>query len=161
MLCDNCGKKQATVRYEENINGEKKVVNLCKECSNKLGILNMNFMDNMFMSFFDEPVSIGIDTAKEKICPKCGYSFSDYANTGLLGCHACYDTFKEKLEPVLHKLHGKTCHVMSKEDKNIIKPNNKLEELQEKLKMSIEKEEYEKAAIFRDEIKKLKERGEG
>jgi len=51
-----------------------------------LGILNMNFMDNMFMSFFDEPLSIGIGKVKEYKCNKCGYTFSDYANTGLLGC---------------------------------------------------------------------------
>ena len=164
MLCDRCGKKEATVRYEENINGDKKKINLCKECSENLGILNMNFMDNMFMSFFDEPASIGIGKLKGEnmTCPKCGYTFSDYAKSGLLGCSECYETFKDKLEPVLQKLHGKSYHVNTKVKYNKCadKPNNKLEELQEELKKSIESEEYEKAAIIRDEIKKLNQRGD-
>ena len=33
MLCDNCGKKEANVRYWENINGKKRELNLCDECS--------------------------------------------------------------------------------------------------------------------------------
>lgn len=162
MLCDRCGKKEATVRYEENINGEKKKINLCHECSKKLGILNMNFMDNMFMSFFDEPLSIGVEKAKEHKCNKCGYTFSDYANTGLLGCSECYNTFKDKLEPVLQKLHGKTYHVDIKEKRSKSQNNSdsKLDELKKKLNECIEKEEYEKAALIRDEIKKLEQRGD-
>ena len=38
MLCENCGKKEANVRYEENINGRVRTLNLCEECSKKLGI---------------------------------------------------------------------------------------------------------------------------
>ena len=162
MLCDRCGKKEATVRYEENINGEKKKINLCNECSKHLGILNMNFMDNMFMSFFDEPSYLEIEKVKEQKCNKCGYIFSDYAKTGLLGCPDCYNTFKDKLEPVLQKLHGKTYHVDIKE-KNVKNQNNsdsKIDELKKKINECIEKEESEKAAVIRDEIKKLNKRGD-
>ena len=35
MLCDNCGKREANVRYSENINGRRKELNLCEECSKK------------------------------------------------------------------------------------------------------------------------------
>lgn len=162
MLCDRCGKNKASVIYEENINGEKKKVNLCSNCSKKLGIFNMDFMDNMFMSFFDEPVSVERERLKEIKCDKCGYTFSNYANTGLLGCAECYNTFKEKLEPVLQKLHGKSYHIENKKTyvNNSNKANNKLDELKDKLKECIEKEEYEKAAVIRDEIKKLNQRGD-
>ena len=160
MLCDNCKKRQATVRYEENINGEKNKVNLCTLCSQKLGILNNSFMDNMLFSLFDEPLGIGYEKLKEEKCPKCGYIFSDYVNTGLLGCEQCYSTFTSKLEPVLHKLHGKSNHVKLNSNTNAEKPKNKLEELQIELQKSIEKEEYERAAKIRDEIKKLRERGD-
>ena len=53
MLCDNCGKREANVRYSENINGRKKELHLCEECSKKLGIENMDFnMPIDFSSFF-------------------------------------------------------------------------------------------------------------
>ena len=53
MLCDNCGKKEANVKYSENINGVKREFNLCEECSKKLGIGEINFkMPIDFSSFF-------------------------------------------------------------------------------------------------------------
>lgn len=33
MLCENCKKREANVKYSENINGVKKEMNLCEECS--------------------------------------------------------------------------------------------------------------------------------
>jgi len=165
MLCDNCKKREASVRYEESINGEKKKINLCSVCSKELGILGHNFMDNMFFSFFDEPLNIGYEKIKEEKCTKCGYTFSDYANTGLLGCDECYNTFENKLAPILKKLHGRSYHIKEekhiKNDKEFIQ-NGKddIENLKQELAKAIEKEEYENAAIIRDKIKALQERGE-
>lgn len=52
MLCDNCGKREANVRYSENINGRKRELNLCETCSKKLGIGQMDFsMPIDFSSF--------------------------------------------------------------------------------------------------------------
>ena len=31
MLCENCGKREANVRYTENINGKRKELNLCSK----------------------------------------------------------------------------------------------------------------------------------
>ena len=50
MLCDNCGKREANIRYTENINGKIKEMHLCEECSKKLGI--MNKMDLIYLLIF-------------------------------------------------------------------------------------------------------------
>ena len=42
MLCDNCRENEATVRYTEIINGNKREMMLCEECSRKLGINKMS-----------------------------------------------------------------------------------------------------------------------
>ena len=59
MLCENCKKREANVKYSENINGIKKELHLCEQCSKKLGITDqMNFrmptfeFSNFFGSFF-------------------------------------------------------------------------------------------------------------
>ena len=120
MLCDNCGKREANVRYSENINGRRKELNLCEECSKKLGITNMNFnMPIDFSSFFGEfmedfatpdfiPLLNQVKTLK---CDQCGYTFDDIVNTGKLGCGNCYSVFEERLDPIIKRIQGSNKHV--------------------------------------------------
>ena len=90
MLCDNCGKREANVRYSENINGRKRELNLCEECSQKLGISNMDFnMPIDFSSFFGEfmedfatPELMPLwSETKQLKCDQCGYTFEDIVNS--------------------------------------------------------------------------------
>lgn len=120
MLCDNCGKRDANVKYSENINGRKKELNLCEECSKKLGITSMDFsMPIDFSSFFGEfmedfatpefmPLVSEIKSLK---CNHCGYTFEDIVNSGKLGCANCYDVFEERLNPIMKRLQGANHHV--------------------------------------------------
>ncbi len=122
MLCENCGKREATVRYSENINGVKKEMNLCEECSQKLGIAQkMDFS----MSSLDIPSFFGslledfntpefmplLSNIKQLTCDSCGSTFDDIVNTGKFGCANCYDTFADSLDPILKKLQGSNRHV--------------------------------------------------
>ena len=120
MLGDNFGKREANVRYSENINGRRKDLNLCEECSKKLGITNMDFsMPIDFSSFFGEfmedfatpefmPLLSEIKTLK---CNNCGYTFEDIANNGKLGCGNCYEVFEERLNPIIRRIQGANHHV--------------------------------------------------
>lgn len=120
MLCDNCGKREANVRYSENINGRRKELNLCEECSKKLGISHMDFsMPIDFSSFFGEfmedfatpefmPLLNEIKALK---CNNCGSTFEEIANTGKLGCGNCYDVFEERLDPIIRRIQGANRHV--------------------------------------------------
>ncbi len=122
MLCDNCGKREANVNYVENINGRKKELNLCEECSKKLGISHMDFnMPIDFSSFFGEfmedfatpdfmamPLFNEIKTLK---CNRCGSTFENIAETGKLGCGNCYEVFQERLDPIIRRMQGANQHV--------------------------------------------------
>ena len=179
MLCDNCGKREANVRYSENINGKTRELNLCEECSEKLGIGQMDFsmpMDfsNFFGDFVEEftkpewmPL---LNNVKTLTCNNCGYTFDDIVNTGKLGCPNCYDVFESELDPIIKRIQGTNRHVgrigkiidnkinkkYNKTEENTDKKEEKtkLEELQEDLKNAIKEERYEDAAKIRDEIKK-------
>lgn len=180
MLCENCGKREANVRYSENINGVKKQMNLCEECSSKLGITNdMNFnfpsfeFSNLFGSFLEDFTTSGflplMDEIKQLKCDSCGYTFDDIINNGRYGCANCYDVFDDKMEPILKKLQGANRHTgrigkisdnkvkfeenkNSKQEKDKNKSNK--EKLEEDLKKAIKEERYEDAAKIRDELKK-------
>ena len=179
MLCDNCGKREANVRYSENINGKTRELNLCEECSEKLGIGQMDFsmpMDfsNFFGDFVEEftkpewmPL---LNNVKTLTCNNCGYTFDDIVNTGKLGCPNCYDVFESELDPIIKRIQGTNRHVgrigkiidnkinkkYNKTEENTDKKEEKtkLEQLQEDLKNAIKEERYEDAAKIRDEIKK-------
>ena len=185
MLCDNCGKREANVRYSENINGVKKELNLCEECSQKLGITDMSF--NMpidfssfmgdFMEDFATPEFMPLlQEVKQLKCDNCGYTFNDIVNTGKLGCGNCYTVFEDRIDPILKRIQGSNRHVgrigkivdnkidsktegknQKEEKEETVKPNeqDKLSQLKEELKLAIKDERYEDAAKIRDEIKKM------
>lgn len=180
MLCENCGKREANVRYSENINGVKKEMHLCEECSQKLGISSkMDFsmpsldIPSFFGSFLEDfntqefmPL---LNEVKQLTCDSCGSTFDDIINTGRYGCANCYDVFEDRMDPILKKLQGANRHngrlgkisdnkMKFENDKKLDKENkteNKLEKLQEDLKTAIKEERYEDAAKIRDEIKKM------
>ena len=180
MLCENCGKREANVRYSENINGVKKEMNLCEECSKKLGIVDkMDFrmpsldFSNFFGSFledFNTPEFMPLlNEMKQVKCDSCGSSFDDIINTGRYGCPNCYDVFEERMDPILKKLQGANRHTgrlgkisdnkikfdKKEENNEKNKTDNKLEKLQKELKQAIKEERYEDAAKIRDDIKKM------
>ena len=181
MLCENCGINEANVKYSENINGVKKEMNLCSECSKKLGISTFNFnMPIDFSSFFGEFLG-NFENAeymplfneiKELKCDKCGYTFDDIVNKGKFGCSNCYNVFEDRIDPIIKKIQGNNRHVgrigkisndnskeFIQEKQNEPKENkesiSEIERLKEELKKCIKEENYEEAAKLRDKIKKL------
>ena len=182
MLCDNCKKNEANVRYYENINGEKKELKLCEECSKKLGInkkMNFDFsmpidFSNFFGDFMEDLATPEfmplLNEVKKMKCDNCGYTFDYILNTGKLGCGECYSVFENELDPIIKKLQGGNRHIgrmgkildekeknkeVNKEVSENTKKISRLEELKQELKKVINEERYEDAAKIRDEIKKL------
>lgn len=177
MLCDNCGKKEANVRYYTNINGVEKQMNLCEECSQKLGVTDFSFdMPIDFSSFFSDFLedfsnSSFLKMPEELRCKGCNSTFEEIAREGKFKCPKCYETFEDKIDLIMNKIHGSNRHIgrigkiTNDEVQNVEnvkqtkieneKSNNKIENLKNKLKDLVKEEKYEEAAKVRDEIKKL------
>ncbi|MFR8103779.1 MAG: UvrB/UvrC motif-containing protein [Clostridia bacterium] len=125
MMCQNCGKHEANVRYTEIINGVKKEMALCEECSRKLGIDNKMNMDMNFNMPIDIPSFLGeflgdyggeefmpaFPSVQELTCNECGMTYNDFVNTGKFGCHHCYDVFSDRIDPILKNIQGSNRHV--------------------------------------------------
>ena len=175
MKCENCGKNEANVRYTQIINGEKKQIYLCEECSEKLGIghthFNMpidfaSFLGDFFNDMNDSTFLPNLSTQEEIKCKKCGLLFDDFLNTGKFGCSDCYSEFEEMVDPILKNIQGANRHIgrignviegnnLVQNDTEEPKEESKLDELKRKLKEAIKDERYEDAAKLRDEIKEL------
>jgi protein arginine kinase activator len=92
-------------------------------------------------------------------CSSCGITYGSYRKTGRVGCSKCYESFKEKISPLVQELHGSTVHVgMSpKNYSDYESTKRKIMALKSDLKSAISKEEFEKAVSLRDEIAELEE----
>ncbi len=171
MLCEKCKKKEATVFYEETINGKSRSYSLCGDCAEEMkqsGELNMGqsfgsffgaspfgtLPDSFFGGLFGLPE--GTRTSK-KVCPLCHASFESFRRSGKAGCPSCYDTFSAELENTLRSIHGNVKHIgrAPAKFKKQQEEKSRLEELRADLKRAIAQENFESAAKLRDEIRGL------
>ena len=151
MLCQNCGKSQATTHYHSVINGVVKDKYLCSECVSAEKQINLKDNDvlKMLTSFFNDGTVPNIQNVK---CECCGITFSDIRRTGRVGCGNCYRVFKEQLVGTLQRIHGRTTHV-GKRPCNSNEKQDILDDLKNQLKTAIQTENYEEAARLRDLIR--------
>lgn len=159
MICPRCLKREATVHISRNVNGKKEEYNVCSSCAKELGFLggsDLLFNIGDFMSgFMGKGMSPSL--ADEKICPSCGMSISELAKTSKLGCSKCYEFFDSYLEPVMKRIHGNCRHIgklPESADENF-KKQRRISSLKEELKAAVAREDFEQAALLRDNIKEL------
>src|SRR5205085_1626545 len=93
-------------------------------------------------------------------CGRCGFTQADFKKAGRLGCPECYRTFSDPLDGLLKTMHKGTRHVGKvpeslRQSRDL---NDRLKSLQKKLSKAIEEEDFEEAAILRDEIKQTSAR---
>lgn len=164
MLCENCGKREATTHIKHVENGEARQLDLCSECASNLGYdeifggFGFN-LSELFTNFFGDNTARLSDKAVR--CEKCGASFNEIVNSGKVGCAECYRTFYNKLLPSVRQIHGKATH-LGKTPTNlqkIEKPSKEetVKRLTKELQSAVEEQNFEQAAVLRDRINQLKE----
>lgn len=166
MLCEACKKNEATVFYEESVNGSKRSYSLCAACAAAKekegeislghGLFSFPYHDELFGSLF------GLSAAsaqKEKTCPACGASARDLQKHGRVGCPQCYGAFKEELAGTVRSIHGNTKHVgrAPSRFREGLEKQNRLETLRKQMKDAVAAEDFERAASLRDEIRTIEE----
>ena len=168
MLCQICKKREAELLLYRMMNGKKIEFHICKECAalfthqiSSLTLPQFNLNDLLIgllsaLDFYENEEAIFAN--KKLMCSQCHLTYEEFRQTGRLGCSQCYENFKEKLKPLLVKLQGNYSHTgkMPLRMKNILNKKKEIARLKNDLNVAISKEEYEKAARLRDEIKKMK-----
>lgn len=179
MKCDICKQKESTIHIQEIINNNIKTIHICENCAKTYGFKSdiMDFGFNLFNIF--SQISHNNDDKKQNesnaeksinfthkdilneenklICPQCGTKYDELLETGKFGCGYCYISFREQIKPIIRRIHGTIFHKgkVPNKYKNQIKIAKDLRGLNNRLKSAIKSENYEKAAIIRDEIKQL------
>jgi len=159
MLCCICKEKEATVHLTQIAGDKMQKVDLCEDCAKHKGV-----NDPAGFSLADLLLGLGASQELEQAsggsdlrCPKCGFTQADFKKAGRLGCSECYTTFAEGLESLLKTMHKGTRH-SGKVPQALQQSRDtaeRMKTLQKKLAKAVEDENFEQAAILRDELKQM------
>jgi len=160
MLCNVCKKNEATVHLTQIVDNKMQKIDLCEACSKEKGV-----NDPTGFSLADLLLGLGAAQEIERSsggaelkCPQCGFTQADFKKAGRLGCAECYHTFAEALEGLLKSMHKAARHVgkVPQALHHSRELSDKLKSLQKRLEKAITEENFEQAALLRDEIAQLK-----
>lgn len=162
MICEKCKQNKATVHVTKIQSGKKNELHLCEDCARKTQDMSFenpftinNFLTGLLDSVQSSPIKV--DYIKTTTCSKCGMSYGKFKQLGRLGCSDCYNTFNEKLMPLIKNVHGSKLHTgrVPKKAGSVIRLKREILSLKNELRGVIEKEEFERAAELRDKIRLL------
>lgn len=167
MLCENCGQRPATVHQTVVMNGARQESHLCEVCAREKGQVGTGFsfpnlsIQQLLSSFLGQGPMGGTVVAppqhSEPSCKSCGMTYSEFANSGLLGCSQCYDYLEPHLQPLIKRIHGTSQHggKAPKRTGGIVRKKRELAQLKNQLSSAVMQENFEEAAHLRDRIKEM------
>lgn len=164
MLCQECRRNEANIHIIKNMDGKQSELNLCEQCARKKEELDFSFepqfsLHKLFAGMLEQGL---FDSREEKMsakrqCSSCGLTFAQFSQIGRLGCDECFVVFKDKLKPLLRRIHGNCIHsgkipVRAQARVNFIR---EMDQLQEVLQLKVQNEEFEEAVLLRDRIREI------
>lgn len=156
--CDAQGcANPAVVHLTQVVNNKSSTQYLCKSCAEARGITTEPPQDldvgDFLAQLGDEESSSPSRSAES--CSFCDLTFDDFRKTGRLGCPHCFTSFDSNLRRLLGRIHGATRHVGKvylPPDPATADRDRRLDGLRRSLQRAVEAEDFERAAVLRDEI---------
>lgn len=162
MLCEHCGKNEAVIHLTQIVNNQMGTFHLCEACAAEKGLEPepgiAGFPLTDFLAQMGQEPETKPQKAASLVCEYCGLTLRDFKKTGRLGCSHCYVTFEQHLRSLFRRLHGGTQHVGKvylPPDPSEAERHQQLSRLRRKLDVAVEREDFERAAQIRDQIRQL------
>ncbi|EHJ08564.1 UvrB/UvrC motif-containing protein [Staphylococcus simiae] len=182
MLCENCQLNEAEIKLKvtsKHGTEEKWVCQTCAQGNHPWNSSQDHSLDQEHQDDIEEAFVVkqilqhlatkhGIDFQEiafreEKRCPSCQMTLKDIAHVGKFGCSECFTTFKDDIYDIVRRVQGGQFEHVGKTPQSSYKKlalKRKIEEKNQYLSTLIEEQNFEEAAIVRDEIKALKDESE-
>ena len=167
-LCEECGVNEACYTISVMMGGQITQRHLCADCMAKMNMNlaagNVKHLLSAIMSAIsggvEEAAASAAETAEEApaiVCERCGTSLSQFTKSGKLGCPSCYQAFREQLTPMLQQIHGRVQHAGRKplDDEGAQRRRALYDRLSRQLEQAVAMEDFETAAILRDQLRQL------
>lgn len=169
MLCEECRKQNAAVFLKLAVNNKVKELHLCPACAAKKGMsfglesgaFNISDIVGNMSGYFKDFLPPERKTLR---CGACGLKYSEFKESGRLGCPDCYAGFEPQLTELMARIHGSAQHAgRAYADAPELKLSKaetarRLAELRAELKDAVAREDFEGAARLRDALKRLEGR---
>lgn len=160
MLCENCQNAEATIHQIQMSDGQVTHLQLCKSCAEETttGSESGASVASLASSLFGS--SSPTQTGEQTQCSHCGLTFQEFRESGRVGCAGCYDSFRDRMESLIHRIHGADRHVGSSSagsGLSTVSDERKIQLLEKDLERKVQEEQYEEAAELRDKIEELKQ----
>ncbi len=161
MLCEECKAREATYTVSVLMGEESTTRHLCEECMSKMknGMTaeNIRHLLSSILSAITGGAEAPAEEQPDAVCPSCGMTLSRFTRSGRLGCAACYQAFREQLQPMLMQIHGRTRHVGRKPLASVEAQHTRTrrEVLTQQMAQAVALEDFETAAALRDQLRAL------
>lgn len=171
MDCERCHERPARYHLKQVVNGETVgEFNLCERCAAKQGQLPgwtpqspeapfsvQQFLAGLLGGTAEPETAEAVPGRDRGSCPRCGHTYLEFSRTGLLGCPECYAAFSARLQPLIHRIHGQTRHEGKVPARAAVglRRRRELDGLRRELAEAVAQEEFERAAVLRDRIRKM------
>jgi protein arginine kinase activator len=162
MLCQRCGKNEASYQLTKIVGDQKTVLKLCPECAHKAGFEQSlsagSFpVANFLSSIIPQGEQAEASSLPQLKCSGCGLTYRDFSDGGQLGCQQCYQTFFDHLKDLLRRIHGSNEHAgkVPRSSRETFIARRELNKLQQQMKKAVEREDFEEAAALRDQIHRM------
>ena len=175
MKCEICHKNDATTAYTHIVDDTKKTLLLCGNCipqsegKKKDAYCPGDDQSPQSVPQLIKKVKVEFNTAgssevtENTVCRECGMTYKQFKKVGRLGCHRCYTSFAPQLERLLKRIHGADAHCGKDliEVGTVPSPHKALEQLRNELEDAVGREQFERAAQIRDQIRGIEAGAEG
>ena len=162
MLCQICGKNPASVHFTEIHDNKMSEIHVCERCAEEKGMHSPAQQHKFEIADLLAGMADAMThTEEERVghvqCPRCGLQYSSFKETGRLGCSECYAAFQFQLRPLLRRIHGDTRHRGKSPSRGaaVVTSTRQIQRLHDDLQRAVEREDFERAAGLRDEIRRL------
>lgn len=168
VRCDECGSDNACYTVSVMMGGEVTQRHLCPDCMAKMNMnLSAGNVAKMLSAILgaltghEEKSAPDVPPEEDVVCERCGTALSGFVKSGKLGCPMCYKAFAERLTPMLQQIHGRVQHAGRKptQDPAAQMHRKQVEDLNRQLEMAVQVEDYESAAMIRDQLRLLNQEG--
>ncbi|MCC7389573.1 MAG: UvrB/UvrC motif-containing protein [Phycisphaerales bacterium] len=182
MKCDRCN-NEATVHEVVVVGGKPAERHLCESCAREIGLVAgapAPVAEILQKIASGQAPGAGPAAPADTACPVCGTTFTEFKQSGRLGCPECYKAMESQLAPILDRAHQGAVHHIGKVPRRLMREAGEegrsterevalaaaearaeqIRRLRDDLERAIKTEAYERAAELRDRLRQL-HRGAG